>query len=375
MTVNEGVDMQNLGLFRFIKPYFYSGLFDDPVLYVQIRPTGKGLLFDCGQIHHLAKRVLRSVEAVFISHAHMDHLMGFDHLIRHIHVAPGRIAVFGPVGIAERIDHKLSGYDWNLAEQNWCSVDVYEIHERDIKHVEFQGAKSFQSNVGKKIRRIGQTIYETTHCTVQAELCDHKIPSLIFRITERQAFLIDKQRLNAEHLQPGPWLKELKKRFCTGDLEDSPIKVWKKSSEGFVIETVEDAAHLYQKISRSMPPASIGYLSDVGMTNGNLRKFVQLFVGISLLISECTFFAEDRHKARLSAHLCTQDLDEISKLLRPIWLLPMHLSKAYIGNSSQLYEELNPPEATHVLMLPDYLTPRPLLTNELPNLIPKGNGL
>ena len=40
--------MQNLGKFRYLQPSFFAGLLDDPVLYIQVRPTGRGLLFDCG---------------------------------------------------------------------------------------------------------------------------------------------------------------------------------------------------------------------------------------------------------------------------------------------------------------------------------------
>ena len=87
--------MQNLGLFRYLQPSFFSGLLDDPILLINVRPTGRGILIDCGQLHHLAKRVLRSIDAVFVSHAHMDHLMGFDHLLRHVLVAPRTIACYG----------------------------------------------------------------------------------------------------------------------------------------------------------------------------------------------------------------------------------------------------------------------------------------
>ena len=64
--------------FRCIEPYFFAGLLDDPVLLLKVRPLGRSLLFDCGRIHHLAKRVIRNLDAVFISHAHMDHFMGVD---------------------------------------------------------------------------------------------------------------------------------------------------------------------------------------------------------------------------------------------------------------------------------------------------------
>ena len=58
--------------FRYLEPTFFAGLLDDPVLLVRVRPLGSNLLFDCGEIHHLAKRVLTAIEAIFISHTHMQ---------------------------------------------------------------------------------------------------------------------------------------------------------------------------------------------------------------------------------------------------------------------------------------------------------------
>jgi len=205
--------MQELGLFRYLQPSFFSGLIDDPVMLINIRPTGRGILLDCGQLHHLAKRVLRSIDALFISHAHMDHLMGFDHLLRHVLVAPRTIKIHGPPGIAERISHKLAGYDWNLTEENWCTFEVYEVHPQQIERFEFAGSRGFTSQHRQTLPRHDQIIYQTRHLKVEAEICDHKIPVLIFRVTETPSFLIDRQRLNEENLLPGPWLKDLEKRF------------------------------------------------------------------------------------------------------------------------------------------------------------------
>ncbi|MDT8443316.1 MAG: MBL fold metallo-hydrolase [Desulfuromonadales bacterium] len=362
--------MQNLGLFRYLQPSFFSGVLDDPVMFINIRPTGRGILLDCGQLHHLAKRVLRSIDALFISHAHMDHLMGFDHLLRHVHVAPRTIAVYGPSGIADRISHKLAGYDWNLTEETWCTIMVYEVQPRQVERFEFAGSRGFTSRYRQTIPRHDRTIYQSRHLKVEAEICDHKIPVLIFRVTEARSFLLDRQRMLAENLLPGPWLKDLEKRFYADSLNTGPIEIWKDSGGEHTVETVDNAEKLYQKICRDVPPASIGYLSDVGMTSENLSRICDLMNGVTLLVSECTFLAEDEEKARISSHLCTTDLNRISRQIEPDFLLPMHLSKSYISDTQRLYAELNPPRSTQFLQLPDYMTPRPLLPDELPSLIP-----
>ena len=363
--------MQNLGKFRYLQPSFFAGLLDDPVLYIQVRPTGRGLLFDCGQLHHLAKRVLRSVDALFVSHAHMDHLIGFDHLLRHVHVAPRSIAVYGPPGIAERLGHKLAGYDWNLTEDNWCSFALHEVHGQRIEQFACPGSQGYKVFHVQTLPRPDRVIYRTRHLSVAAELCDHKIPVLIFRINEAPAFLVDRQRLRVAGLLPGPWLKELKRRFHDNFRDPAPLEVWRDGGAGQPGKDNIDAAVLYRSIRRDVPPAGIGYLSDLGMTPADLDTVSRLMHGVTLLVSECTFLADDRDKARSSALLCSTDLNRICHEVRPELLLPMHLSKTYIGSVQRLYAELDMPPGTRLLQLPDYMTPRPLLPGELPSPLPR----
>jgi ribonuclease Z len=194
---------------------------------------------------------------------------------------------------------------------------------------------------------------------------------LIFRVTEARSFLIDKQRLREENLLPGPWLKDLEKRFYAGCWDTGPIEIWIEMAEGHAVETVDNAEELYRKICRDVSPASIGYISDIGMSPENLSQVCELMSGVTLLVSECKFLAEDQEKARTSFHLCTTDLNRISRQIKPGLLLPMHLSKSYISDTQRLYAELDQPYGTQLLQLPDYMTPRPLLPCELPSPIPR----
>lgn len=362
-------------MFRYLQPTLFSGLLDDPVLIVQVRPTGRSIMLDCGQIHHLAKRVLRSVDAIFISHAHMDHFMGVDHLIRNVHVAPRTIRLYGPPGIAERFRHKVSAYDWNLAETHWCDFEVYEVHRTHLEQFLFCGSQGFTARPPTTLLRQKSVIYRTPHLKVEAELCDHKIPALIFRVTEQPSFKLEPARLLAAGLLPGPWLGELKRRFHSGNWQQGPLELLR--SDPPRLETIDSSAvaALYRDICRDAPPAGIGYISDLGYTDDNRARILRLLGGVSLLVSECTFLAAEQDKARSSHHLCTSDLNELAGLLRPTALLPMHLSKAYSRRSQEIYAELEPPPGTRLLRLPAYRTPRPLLPCELPSLDPpSGHG-
>jgi ribonuclease Z len=351
--------------FRILEPTFFAGLLDDPVLWLRVRPWRRSLLVDCGQIHHLAKRVLRSVDAVFVSHAHMDHFMGLDSFLRQVHVAPRTVEIYGPPGLADKMEHKLAGYDWNLYEDHWCTLRVHEVHAEFLVTSDFPGPAGFARRPVGRTARSGRAIFANRHLTVEADLCDHKLPVLALRITECAGFTLDSGRLARSGLIPGPWLRELKRLFFRGELAGATLKVPCRRGEAAEAE-VRPAAELYLELRREGAPASIGYLTDVGFQPDNLERIRNLLRGVTLLVCECSFLNEDQAKARASWHLCSDDVNRLLEELRPAFVLPMHLSKAYLHRTRQLYAELQPPPGTTVLRLPDHVAPKPLLPGAVP---------
>jgi ribonuclease Z len=359
--------------FRKLEPTFFSGLLDDPILHLTIRPLGRGILLDCGRIHHLAKRVMKSLSALFISHAHMDHFMGIDTFIRSVHVAPRTTDIYGPPGLSKKMAHKLAGYDWNLTEPSWCSFRVHDIFAEHIETNLFSGPEGFIRRSGDTLSRPDRIIYRNQHIKVEAEECDHKIPSLIFRVSELPSFLVDEEKLHQAGLVRGNWLRTLKKHFYGTKQANEFLKVFRQRGNEIVEEIAEDPESLYQSIRGERPEASIGYLTDVGFTGENVEKIVKLMKGVTLLVCECSFLKQEKEKARISAHLCTDDVNLLVDRLRPLFFLPMHLSKSYIHSWERLYDELEIPPNVTLVQLPKYLTAQPLLPCEARKLIP-GQG-
>lgn len=350
--------------FRYCEPSFFGGLLDDPILFLRIRPMRRALLFDCGQIAHLSKRVIKPIDAVFITHAHMDHIMGLPTLVRHHHASPNPLDVFGPKGISERVMHLLGGFDWNLAEPYWFTLRVHEVLEDRMLHFSFPGAEGFLRRFDGEEQRSGDLIWSSRYLDVSARIFDHKLPVLAFRVDERPCFSIDPQQLAASGLAAGDWLRDLKTRVWKGK-NDHMVKVTHREENGLQKEEVTDPVALYETIRGKDTPASIGYMTDVGWTAENLARMESFFTGVTLFCAECTFLAADEAKARTSYHLTTTDLNRLIKILAPRWLLGMHLSKSYLRRTIDLYSELLPTETTTILKLPAHIVPAPLATTDV----------
>jgi len=353
--------------FRHIEPFFCAGLFDDPLLLVHIKPLGRSCLFDCGQVHHLAKRMVKRTTSLFISHAHMDHFMGVDSFIRHNHVSPATFDIFGPPGITEKMAHKLAAYDWNLTEPSWCSLRVHDVFPERLATALFPGPDGFPCRQAGDAVRTDPVVYRNEWIEVAAASCDHRIPSLIYRITERPRFVIDQTRMAELGLVPGDWLRLLKKRILGGGA-GGPLAAQRRRDEGVEEWTVTEPEILYDRIRLEESPAAVGYIGDIGAGSENLAQVDSLLAGVTLLVCSCSFLAKDRDKARHSCHLCTSDLNLLVDRIRPRFLLPMHLSKSYQGRSALLYDELELPPGVTLLRLPPHLTPRPLFTRDMVRL-------
>ncbi len=91
-----------------------NGVWGDPGVCIDLRFQRRAILFDIGDVTSLSTRVLLRVSDVFVSHTHMDHFAGFDHLLR---VCLGRdtgVRMYGPAGFISQVGHKLHAYTWNL---------------------------------------------------------------------------------------------------------------------------------------------------------------------------------------------------------------------------------------------------------------------
>src|SRR5260370_1126901 len=83
-----------------LHPFLVNGRTGDPALYVETLFEKGAIMFDLGDISNLPPRKVQRLEHVFVSHAHIDHFIGFaGEETAHVNVWRNRLSELGlPVG-------------------------------------------------------------------------------------------------------------------------------------------------------------------------------------------------------------------------------------------------------------------------------------
>src|SRR2546426_453098 len=191
------------------RPRLLNGQTGDPALLVSLRWQGRALLVDLGRIDRTPAATLLPIEAVFVSHTHMDHFMGFDQLLRLFLARDATLRLYGPAGLADCVAGKLAGYTWNLTDEYAFALEVIEIGARETTSWRFAARQRFAREPLGPPRPFTGVVVADPVFTVEAAPLDHKIVSMAYAMTERTHLNVRPEALAAAGLAPGPWLNAL----------------------------------------------------------------------------------------------------------------------------------------------------------------------
>jgi len=203
-------------------PRLLNPPFGDPGLYVGLRHQGRAMLFDLGRIDRQPAAALLKIGHVFVSHTHMDHFIGFDHLLRIFLARELHLDIFGPPGIIDNVRGKLAGYTWNLIESYPFTLTVHEVGAERIDAVHLPARTAFAPEPLPP-RSFDGVLVDTPQFTVTTVHLDHRIPCLGFALAEKTRLNVRPERLAALGVSPGPWLNRLKDGVRDGLPDETPI--------------------------------------------------------------------------------------------------------------------------------------------------------
>lgn len=319
-------------------PDLVNGAAGDPVLFVDCLFEHRALLFDLGEISALPPRKLMRISHVFVSHAHMDHFIGFDWLLRILLGREKDLQLFGPPGFLAQVEHKLRAYTWNLV-RNYASDFTLRVTEVDGSgagwRASFRCHSAFHREDEASAACPENILLREPALQVRCALLDHGgIPCLAYALEEQAHVNVWKNRLQELGLPVGAWLRDLKQAVLRGEPEQWPVRVaWRE--DGAQRERRLPLAELKSAL-RIVPGQKIAYVTDVAWHQDNVRRIVELARNADLLYIEAAFLERDAEHGRRKFHLTARQAGEIARAANAGCVIPLHFSPRYAGEEKAM---------------------------------------
>ncbi|MDF1585327.1 ribonuclease Z [Marinimicrococcus flavescens] len=311
--------------------------FGDPGLHVELGAARRAFLFDMGSLAPLGVRQLLRVEAVFVSHMHMDHFSGFDWALRLWLGRPKRVRLFGPIGFIDAVEHRLLSYSWNLAHGYEAALvlEVAELDEAGYGRCACFGLRDrFRRQREQAARFPGGVLIDEPDLEVRCATLDHGIPCLAFALEERRKISVRKSRLLELGLETGPWLGELKRLVLAGAAATTTLEV--QGRDGPRRMALDVLSRELLTIGRG---ASLAYVTDCGWSEENRRRIHALARDVDSLFIEAAFLEQDRGRARDRRHLTARQAGILAREAGARRVVPFHFSPRYEDREALLRAE------------------------------------
>jgi ribonuclease Z len=328
-----------------MKPLFHPRLindaFSDPGLFIPFLFQRRALLFDLGDLSRLSARDLLKISHIFVTHAHMDHFIGFDQLLRLLLGRDKEVHLFGPSGFLEKVEAKLGAYTWNLVEEyeNTLVIHVTEIQPEKALARTYTSRDRFRPlGTHREIPFTGGLLSERS-LSVDAVILDHKIDCLGLSVREHFSVNIIKEGLEELGLPVGPWLREFKDALYEGRDGAAEFRVTWRDEDKVQREKGFTIGHLTERIARISPGQKITYLVDMIGSPENMTRAVDFAMDSHHLFIEAPFLDKDAHIARRKYHLTARQAGIIASRARARELTIFHFSPRYIGREGELIDE------------------------------------
>jgi ribonuclease Z len=304
--------------------------YNDPVMMLEFTRKQRLFLFDIGDLSTLPQRLLQKISHVFISHMHIDHFFGFDTLLRSILSREEPLNVYGPIGIIDAVQGKLSGYTWNLVKSYPIKIEVFEITNTSITSAGFYAQEGFQK-ISKGNQPFSGIIYSESDFRINASIFDHQIPVLGFSIVSDINININKTKMiELGFNNPGPWINELKDKIRANDL------LYKLIIDGreYSINDLKDMVI----VSKGQ---KIVYITDIAPSKENIDTAITLASDADILFIEAYFLEQDSDHAAKKGHITARLAGYIAGMAVVKNIEITHISKKYIDMEKVVKDEVN----------------------------------
>ena len=278
-------------------------------------------LFDLGRTFPLRPPDIRRMTYLFVTHSHIDHFIGFDHILRHSLNRPNLLHVFGPPHIAAQVQHRLRSYIWNLRRSLRLDIRIHEIDESAVTRSNISMQTAFARREEETSHPHHGVIFETERFLFRVATLRHGMPCLGYAIEEPAFVRVDKDRLESSGLCPGPWLNALKTAWRSGTLDTTTLDIRGKEYP---------ARPLAQDLLVEYPGRKVAYVVDTVFTDETRARIVELARHADLFLCEAAFSQQlDAEQAKRKFHLTAFQAGTLAREADVKRLHIFHFSRRY----------------------------------------------
>jgi ribonuclease Z len=314
-------------------PRLVNPPFGDPGLFIELRYEGRAMLFDLGRIDRRPAAMLFKLSHVFVSHTHMDHFIGFDHLLRLFLARDRNLHLYGPSGFLDNVRGRLAGYTWNLIDSYPLELTVHEVGPETVTTVVLPARTAFTPE-REVSRPFDGVLLEEKGLRVRTALLDHKIPCLGFALEEKTRLNVRPERLEALGVPAGRWLNQLKEAVRAGLPDDTPIVAeWLERGDGSGgrqrLSREFTVGELRRDLLVETRGQKIAYVVDTIFTQANMRRVCDLVHDADVFFCESLFLDSERHEASKRHHLTARQAGTLARAAGVHRLENFHFSSRY----------------------------------------------
>lgn len=311
-----------------------NGSTGDPLLFVDYPGRDDALLFDAGENGTLPAGRLADLAAVFLTHHHVDHLVGFDRILRANLDQDKDLHVVGPEGTIDRISARVRTYEYPFFPFQKLRLHLTELLDDRSRTAVLDWGR--QLAIAETSERpidptdLTPTVFANGLLHVEATRTDHTVPSLAFAIVEEPGFHVDGPRLREGPMRPGPWVSKVLGLLRDGEDEATPIEI-----EGGVFPL----GALRDRYFRKQRGGRIAYVVDTLWSDASRPGLLRLCRKANRLYCDSFYAQADLKNARKHKHMTATQAAELARDARVERLTLIHFSNRYAGRFDNLVRE------------------------------------
>ncbi len=307
-----------------------NGSVGDPVLYVDYPDRDNALLFDAGDNSKLAQEKLADLEAVFITHHHVDHFIGLDRIVRMNIDSDKTLSIFGPCGTIQKVYDRIKSYEYQYFPFMKIVVRVHEILDDRIRWAILECSRQFPEPEVREDPWGGGAVFGNDEVEVEAVHVDHTVPCIAYALLEKPGYQLNAGKLQSGLLRLGDWTAHVLSRLKAGAPADETVEI---QGGQFRLGT------LAQQYFRKSRGARVAYVTDTAWNESVKPGLLKLANRAQRLYCDSFYSEAQAKQAERHRHMTATRAAQFAMEARVDELVLIHFAGRYAGHYEQLVDE------------------------------------